>query len=202
MFAVMLLVTFFGVAGMGYDAMIPAYTRRVVQTGVEGYSLLLACGGIGATLGAFTVATLSAMRRKDRWVTGGMIVFGVFLAAAAMLPLWAQPIWSIRARLAAASICLLGTGFGGVVFYASALTLIQLSSPDHLRGRMMGIWMIVFSGSVPLGALWTGLAARFWGVGAVMVVSALACIFAGVLVLASGVLAPRYPVSQAAEPHE
>ena len=45
------------------------------------------------------------------------------------------------------------------------MTVIQFAVPDHLRGRIMGIWMIVYSGSVPLGALWTGRAAQSWGVG-------------------------------------
>ena len=53
--------------------------------------------------------------------------------------------------------------FGAVVFYAATQTLIQDAVPDHLRGRVMGIWMVAFSGSVPLGSLWTGLVAHGWG---------------------------------------
>ena len=82
-----------------------------------------------------------------------------------------------------AAVCMLGAGFGAVVFYASAQTIVQLDSPDHLRGRIMGIWMIVFSGSVPLGALWTGKAAALWGVDVVMASSALLCAVVGVLVI-------------------
>ena len=74
------IVTFFGVVGMGYDAMIPAYTQRVVKAGVSGYSILLSCGGIGATLGAVFVASLGKQRRKDRWVSIGMLIFAVSLA--------------------------------------------------------------------------------------------------------------------------
>ena len=50
--------------------------------------------------------------------------------------------------------------------------------------------MIVYSGSVPLGALWTGRAAVSWGVAAVMAFSALLCIVVGLIVLGSGVLNP------------
>jgi sugar (pentulose or hexulose) kinase len=78
-----------------------------------------------------------------------------------------------------------------VVFYASAQTIVQLDSPDHLRGRIMGIWMIVFSGSVSLGALWTGKAATLWGVDVVMASSALLCAVVGILVMALGVLSPH-----------
>jgi MFS family permease len=190
--AYFLLVTFFGVVGMGYEAMVPAYTRRIVRASVEGYSILLACSGVGATLGAIIVASLGSHRRKDRWAIGGMIVFAAFLAGAALLPLAIESKAWAFARLWAASACLLGMGFGAVVFYASCLTVIQLDVPDHLRGRIMGIWMIVYSGSVPLGALWTGRAAVSWGVAAVMAVSALLCIVVGLVVLASGVLNPRY----------
>ncbi len=190
--AFFLLVTFFGVVGMGYEAMVPAYTRRIVRSSVEGYSILLAFSGVGATLGAVVVASLGAQRRKDRWAIGGMIVFAAFLAGAALLPLAIETKAWGSARLWAASVCLLGMGFGAVVFYACCLTVIQLGVPDHLRGRIMGIWMIVYSGSVPLGALWTGRAAVSWGVAAVMAVSALLCIVVGLIVLASGVLNPRY----------
>jgi MFS family permease len=196
--ALLLLVSFFGIVGMGYEAMIPAYTRRVVQADVEGYSILLACAGVGATLGAFVVASLGNHRRKERWAMIGMILFAGFLAGAALLPLWVEPFGPAPARLAVAAFCLLGTGFGAVVFYSSALTMIQLAVPDHLRGRLMGIWMIVYSGSVPLGALWTGRAALSWGVGPVMVGSALVCIIVGLVVLASGVLDPRYDHSSSA----
>ena len=43
--SIFVIVTFFGVVGMGYDAMIPAYTQRVVKAGVYGYSILLSCSG-------------------------------------------------------------------------------------------------------------------------------------------------------------
>jgi predicted MFS family arabinose efflux permease len=191
--ALFLLVSFFGMIGMGYEAMVPAYTRRVVRADVEGYSILLASSGVGATLGAIVVASLGSQRRKEFWAIAGMLLFAGFLAAAALLPLGAEPSEPARARLVTAAVCLLGMGFGAVVFYASALTVIQLAVPDHLRGRIMGIWMIVYSGSVPLGALWTGRAALSWGVAAVMAFSAVLCVIVGLIVLASGVLNPRYP---------
>ena len=186
-----LLVAFFGIVGMGYEAMIPAYTRRIVHVGVEGYSILLAFSGVGATSGAIVVASLGAQRRRERWAIGGMVVFATFLAAAAILPLSIRTSEWEFLRVAVASVCLLGMGFGAVVFYASALTVIQLGVPDHLRGRIMGIWMIVYSGSVPLGALWTGRAAQSWGVAMVMALSSFVCVVVGLFVLASGVLRTR-----------
>ncbi len=202
--AVILLVTFFGIVGMGYDAMIPAYTRRVVKSGVREYSRLLASGGIGATVGAIFVASLGKHRRKDRWAIVGLLIFAGFLCAAAFIPTWAGSLGMNALRRYLAEFCILGAGFGAIVFYASAQTIVQLDSPDHLRGRIMGIWMIVFSGSVSLGALWTGKAATLWGVDVVMASSALLCAVVGLLVLILGVLSPqdRAARSKAEDAHD
>jgi MFS family permease len=189
-FAQFLLVAFFGFVGMGYEAMVPAYAQTVVRTGVYGYSALLVWSGIGATAGAFVVASLGGLRRKERLTILGMVIFGGCLAGAALLPTFLPANATSSTRLAAASVCLLGAGFGAVLFYSSSMTLIQLAAPDHLRGRIMGIWMIVYSGSVPFGALWTGRVAQSWGVSFVMGLSAALCVAVGLIVLASGVLAP------------
>jgi len=187
-----LLMTCFGVIGMGYDAMIPAYARRIVQTNVQGYSLLLACSGIGATFGALTVASLGGLRRRELLVLGGLTLFATSLACAAILPPLVGHLWPGPARLVLAAGCLLGIGFGAVMFYSSTQTLIQSAVPDHLRGRVMGVWMIVYSGSVPLGALWTGRLALNVGVTRVMGLSAGLCLVIGLVVGLLGLLTPRH----------
>jgi MFS family permease len=196
-FAQFALVTYFGIVGMGYEAMVPAYARRVVQTDVGGYSLLLSCAGIGATVGALVVASLGGLRRKERLTIAGMVIFGVSLASAASLPALPAGV-PAPARLAAACLFLLGAGFGAVLFYSSSMTLILLAVPDQLRGRIMGIWMIVYSGSVPLGALWTGRVAQSWGVAFVMGLSSVICVVTAFVVLLSRVLAA--PAVTAAAP--
>lgn len=188
------LMGFFGLAGMGYESMTPVYARRVVGVGVGGYSLILACGGAGATIGALSVARLGHHRHRDRMVLGGLLIFSAFLLCAALYPYWVPLGWPMFARLAAAAFCLLGAGFGASVFYASTQTLIQLTIPDHLRGRIMGVWMVIFSGTVPLGALWTGRAANLWGVARVMSLSALVCIAVGLTLGRTGALAETRPV--------
>ncbi|MHB1559064.1 MAG: MFS transporter [Isosphaeraceae bacterium] len=191
--AVFLLVSFFGIVGMGYDAMIPAYTRVAIGSDVSGYSILLACSGVGATLGAIFVASLPRQRRRDHWAPIGMLIFAFSLRGAAFIPGWyGSPVLQFWA----AAACLTGAGFGAVVFYASCQTIVQLNSPEHLRGRIMGIWMIAFSGSVSLGSLWTGKASEVFGLVPVLAATAMFCGAAGVLVMATGVLAPRERVGR------
>ncbi len=179
------LMAFFGVVGMGYLALVPAYARLVVHTGPIGYSLLQASGGLGATIGALGVASLGGLRRKERLIPYGMLAFAVSLAAAGLIP----PYFGHRGALAMAILCLLGAGLGAIVFFAATQTMIQTTVPDHLRGRIMGIWMIVYSGSVPLGSLWAGWLANLNGVASVMTLSAVLCMVAAIVVLVWDVLA-------------
>lgn len=167
-----LLMAFFGIAGMGYAALIPAYARVVVRTGELGYSLLVSCGGLGATVGALTMASLGGLARKEMLVPAGLAIFGVSLEASGVVP----AALGGRAALPMAAVCLFGAGFGAILVFAALQTLIQIAAPDDLRGRIMGIWMIAYSGSVPLGSLWAGLVANRHGVPMVMEVSAALCI--------------------------
>lgn len=185
------LMGFFGFMGMGYESMTPVYATEVLGARVGGYGLILACGGAGATVGALTVARLGNNHRKDRTAVLGMLVFAAFLLAAAVHPAWVQDRWPPLPRLLVGGACLLGAGFGAALFYSSTQTLVQLVIPPHLRGRIMGLWMVVFSGSVPLGALWTGRAASVWGVTPVMTFSALVCVATGLFLLATDALAER-----------
>jgi MFS family permease len=182
------VITAFGLVGGGFPALVPSYAQRVIGTGTGGFSLLLAAGGIGATLGALAVASMGGLRRRDRLLLAGTVIYTISIVAAATVPtLLGSPGGMIR--LACGSICLAGQGVGGLVFYATAQTMIQTSVPDALRGRIMGIWMIVFSGSVPLGCLWAGELAQAIGVAPAMELMAGLCGLLALGITASGRLA-------------
>lgn len=183
-----LLMAAFGVCGMGYSALLPAYARLVAGTGAGGFSALLAAGGVGATCGALVVASLGGLTRKERLIPMGIVLFAAALVAASAVPPTPSGLDGGPLRLATAALCFAVAGFGGVVFYSATQTLIQTEVPDDLRGRVMGIWMIVFSGSVPLGALWGGEMATRIGVVAVFRIAAVLCLLATVVAVASGFL--------------
>jgi MFS family permease len=188
-----LLMSFFGVVGMGYMALVPAYATRVLRTDAIGFSILLASIGLGATCGALVIASVGGIRRRERIVLTGMIVFSAALGAAGFVPPRILGISSTGA-LAAGACCLFVAGFGAIAFYSSTQTLIQTSVPDHLRGRIMGIWMIAFSGSAPLGSLWAGRVAQSYGVALVLFVSAALCLTAAVAVWSADGLGERVEV--------
>ena len=187
-------MSFFGVVGMGYAALIPAYSRRVLGLGEAGYGVLLAVSGVGATVGALLLASFGGLRRQHLLIPGGAVLFGVSIAAAGGLPPLLFALNQRTIGLVAANLGLFGAGVGALVFYAATQTLIQTNLPDALRGRIMGVWMIVFSGSVPLGSLCAGGLAWVFGVSSVMIGSAIACVVAGSLAASCGWLAPVAPL--------
>ena len=55
-------------------------------------------------------------------------------------------------------------GFAQIVFMTSCNTTVQIAVPDELRGRVMGLYSLVFAGMTPIGALIMGTVAEHWGV--------------------------------------
>ena len=71
-----------------------------------------------------------------------------------------------------------------MIFTSSANTLLQLSSPDHLRGRVMSVYSMVFTGTAPFGALITGYLAGAIQVRPTLAIEATLCLLAPLIALA------------------
>ena len=76
-------------------------------------------------------------------------------------------------------------GFAQIVFMTSCNTTVQITVPDELRGRIMGLYALVFAGMTPIGSLLMGAIAEHWGVGAAcMVGGAMGALLVSTLTLA------------------
>jgi predicted MFS family arabinose efflux permease len=131
--------------GMAYVTLLPAWAVDVLGGNAATNGLLQSARGAGSLLGALMIAALAHHARRGQWLTAGMIVYPVLLlvyAATRSLPL--------------AMLVLVGVGWGGVVLFNSANTLVQSHVPDQLRGRVMAMFSLTFFGGMPLGALWAG----------------------------------------------
>lgn len=110
------------------------------------YGLLMAATGTGAVVGALTVASLSASARRGRWLTAGNLIFPALVVLIAL------------SRSFGLSMALLvGVGFAFVAQNAVANTLLQISTPDHLRGRVMSFYTLTFQLSMRAGGMQAGL---------------------------------------------
>ncbi|MGH7421868.1 MAG: MFS transporter, partial [Candidatus Rokuibacteriota bacterium] len=109
--------------------------------------------GVGAVVGALAVATLSVGRPPLPLVVGPALT-----AAALMLVL------STARDFGLTAVVLTALGFAQIVFMTSCNTTVQIAVPDELRGRVMGLYALVFAGMTPIGALIMGTVAEHWGV--------------------------------------
>jgi len=165
-----------GVFGWTYTVLMPVFADRVLRVGERGFGLLMAANGAGALAASLTMATLRNEPRQRR-VFIGMALFAaaqLFFTASRFLPL--------------AMLFLAVAGWAMIIFFTTANTLVQSTTPDALRGRVMGIYSLTFTGTSPLGSLQAGLLADHFGAPVAVRVGATVCLLSAFLSLA---LLPR-----------
>jgi predicted MFS family arabinose efflux permease len=132
---------------------VPLIARNVLHEGAHGFGLLMASLGVGAVIGALTVAAVAVGRPPL-----GFVVAPAIAAAALLLAL------STVHHFGVAAAVLVALGFAQIVFMTSCNTTVQITVPDELRGRIMGLYALVFAGMTPIGSLLMGTIAERWGV--------------------------------------
>jgi MFS family permease len=170
---VRLLLLFIGVVGIfgwSYSVLLPAYATDILHVGERGYGALLSANGVGALFGALTVATYGSRLRPRLMIFGGVWVFSAMLVLLAVVR-WFPLVLA----------CLAVGGWGMLLCFSTTNTLVQTSVSDAMRGRVMGIWALVFGGLMPLGGLESGLLSQAVGVPWTIAAGALICAGAGLV---------------------
>ncbi|MPZ18868.1 MAG: MFS transporter [Luteitalea sp.] len=143
--AVAFLSTFLG---FPMQTLLPVFAQEVFHQGVGEYSRMMTCAGAGAVAGALVVAWLGRFAHMGRTLLILLGVYGVLVVAFAL----SRELWVTYVLLFASG--------SAVIITSSLLTsLAQLVAPDHLRGRVMSIFMVAFRGGMPLGNLLSGTVA-------------------------------------------
>ena len=156
----LLLLAFMSGFGFQYMVLLPVYARDILGSGSEIYGALVSAFGVGSVLGA-----LSLTRRLDRWGLRRNLLLGLGIAAIGMIAFARSTIlWlSLAAGFAA--------GFGLILYVASTNTLVQITTEDRYRGRVMSLYTLMFLGTSPLGSLAAGAIAQRAGAPAATMIS-------------------------------
>jgi MFS family permease len=159
-----ILLFIMGLGGWAYQSQLSAFAVTQLKMGAQGYGMLLALNGLGACSAALFVATQGsrAVNVKSLYIGAGM--FAVFIILLGFV-----------SQADGAAFLLLFAGFGVILFFSIGNSIIQTQSPDHLRGRLMGIWALVFGGSLPVGSFWMGVIAQKAGSGRALQAGGLFC---------------------------
>jgi len=166
----MVLFAVVGVFGWSYAVLLPAYATDILHINESAYGGLLSANGFGALLGALTVATWGS-RMRPRW-----LIFGGLWVFSAMLFMLAFVRWYPLVLL-----CLAVGGWGMLLYFSTTNTLIQTSVSHAMRGRVMGIWALIFGGMMPLGGIESGFLSHAVGVPWTIAAGAFICAGAGVI---------------------
>jgi predicted MFS family arabinose efflux permease len=148
---VMIVMAFVGTFGYNFNVVLPLLSGFVLHTDAVGFGALSAALGAGSLLGALAVAYVG--KATQRRLLIGAAAFCVILGVTALVPI-----------LNVTLVLLAALGFAGIMFTTSANTLLQLTVPDALRGRVISLYWMLFAGSTPVGALLIGALSRSVGV--------------------------------------
>jgi MFS family permease len=163
----LVLLGLVSLVGVPYTILMPIFADRILHGGPRGLGLLMGATGLGAMTGALTVASRTGVKGLGRLVGWASAGFGASLVLFSMSR-WFWLSW----------LLLLPVGFCLMVQMACSNTLIQAMVPDHLRGRVMALYSVMFMGMAPFGALGAGAVAQRLGAPWTVAMGGVACVAA------------------------
>jgi MFS family permease len=169
---ILLLFLAIGIFGWSYTVLMPAFARDVLGRSANGYGVLMSASGAGAFLGALIVATYGHLFAPRRLALGGVWVFAASLFALALTH-----------NFYLALAFLFTAGFGMLLFFSTSNTVLQTIVPDEMRGRVMGVWSLVFGAMIPLGSLEAGAFAHWAGTSFALGFGAIICAVSALVTL-------------------
>jgi MFS family permease len=171
-----------------YSALPPIYAKDVFAGGPAVLGALLSAVGIGGVAGGFFSAALSKVERRGLLQLGALLLLSLSLIGFAFSPnlLVALPLLAI-------------SGFFEMIYITTSQTLLQLSIPDELRGRVTGI-ITLSAGLIPVGSLAAGVGADLIGPRAITIALAGAALLIALIVAWASPTIRDYRMSEALAP--
>jgi MFS family permease len=139
----LVMTAVFSAVGFNFNILLPLLAKNTLAAGPRTFGIISACFGAGALVGALSAAAVS--RTTWRVMLLGAAGFGV-------CELLLAP---VRSTLLV-GILLFVCGIFFTSYTANSNAAIQLASPDHIRGRVLGLYYYAWNGLAPLGALIVG----------------------------------------------
>lgn len=167
----LVILSFIGLFGYNLSVTLPLLAYDALAVGPVGFGEMQSAMGIGGLVGAVAVASGTAPAPRTLVLAG--LAFGALLMAVS---------WSALFPLTLA--LLVAMGCTSVVFLTSSNAFLQSRTAPAFRGRVMGLYVLLFSGVTPIGATFTGALAEVWGVRAVLSLEGGLCVVGALVGLA------------------
>jgi predicted MFS family arabinose efflux permease len=124
---------------------LPWFARTVFRGGPWTFTLFMCASGAGAVLGSLGVAWLGNTSHKGRIALASLVWLGVGIT-----------LFALSQSVALSCVVLFLTGIGLMTVFANVNSLVQLITPNEMRGRVMSVYNSAFRGGMPMGNLLTG----------------------------------------------
>jgi len=147
--ALLLLLGLVSLVAMPYAVLMPIFANRILHGGARALGILMGATGVGAVSAALTLAAKKGLKGLGQWVPIAAACFGLSL----ILFSFSRIFWL-------SVVLLVPVGYSVMLQMSSTNTLIQAMVPDHLRGRVMAVYAMMFMGMAPIGSLLAGVVAH------------------------------------------
>jgi MFS family permease len=171
-----MLIDFFATFFSSARTMLPIVVSDMLGMGVQGYGLLATAQPLGALLAGAILSLRREIHRQGLALLVSVAIYGL-----------ATALFGLSTMFGLSYVLFALTGAGDTVSTVIRGTLRQVMTPDHLRGRMVGVNMLFFMGGPQLGEMEAGLVAAVLGVPFAIVSGGLATVFL------TGWIAWQYP---------
>jgi MFS family permease len=168
-----------------FNALPPIFAKDVFEGGPDTLGILLSAIGVGGIVGGFVTASLGQMERRGLLQLGALLFLSFSLIAFA----FTTTLWM-------GFICMALAGFFEMIYLTTNMTLLQLSIPDAIRGRVTGI-VSLRSGLMPIGAFFAGIGADFVGPQVMTILLGSICGAIAVIVFFGSTIVREYRLSEA-----
>ncbi len=163
-FMVIAIVAWVSLFGINFNVVLPLFATEVLNSGPTGFGFISSAFGAGALISALWLAWTSKKASVSH------IIFWSLLFCVV------EGLFAISHWYWLSIILIMSVGFSQIAFSATANATLQTVTPDHLRGKIMSVYMLFFAGTTPIGNLFIGGLARLFGASIALLAGALVSI--------------------------
>jgi MFS family permease len=162
--SILIVVAFIGTFGYNFTVVTPLVADNILKTDAAGFGLLSAAMGLGALVAAIGTAYARHITMRRMLISGAL--FSVLLGTLA-----------VSTSFALSMLLFVLVGVTGITCATATNSLLQLNTPEQLRGRVLSINVLLVQGSTPIGGLFLGSVGQAAGVGTAIFLCAVLCLF-------------------------
>ncbi|HWP58010.1 MAG TPA: MFS transporter [Candidatus Acidoferrales bacterium] len=166
---IMVMEAFSSLFGLD-PAMLTIFAQDILRAGATGLGFLQSARGLGAVVGSGILVGVLSARAQGKVLIGAAVIYGLAFA-----------LFGLSNNLVLSLLLIFITGAADTIWGATRSTILQINTPEHLQGRVMGVFSLSSRGLSPLGQVETGLVVPLIG-------ARQATFFGGALVLLASLL--------------